>query len=391
MPRLLVPLLFALLGMYTAQQTLAPLIGPLSNQLDLTGYQLGLVFTVGSVAVTVAGPLWGWGLDRFGLRSVLIAAAGFVLVGFAGFAAASALVRDETLTPGLTFVLALVFRSLLLGAGISALPVAALFVAARSHESLRTAVVGLAGAAPGLAAVISPVIGGALAVGSLTVPLYVGPGLALLLLAWALVGVMPETVDHSQPAVRTVPPELRRIFGYGFLTLASLTLVSVTATLLALERAGWTSGTIVATASVTTFWIGMVLTQSLVMLMLRWPAGRLMRVGAPVVVVGCGALAVPGPAWLTMVAFLVLAVGFGFAGTGFFAAVTFVAPAGRLGLVAGAASGLSGLAGLVVPMLGSLLYEVSPVAPVIAAGVFAALATALSLMPTRDVAAQSAV
>jgi MFS family permease len=382
-------LLIALLGMFTAQQLLAPLIGPLSAQLELTASQLGLVFTITSVAVTLSSPLWGWGLDRFGPRPVLIAGAGLVLAGFAGFAVASALVLDETLTPELTFALALVFRSLLLGAGLSVLPVAALFVAGRSHETLRTSVAGLVGAAQGLAVVIGPVIGGVLAVGSLTVPLYVAPGMALLLLTWVLVAVKPETADHSQPVARTVPPELVRTFGFGFLTFASLVLVSLTATLLAFDRVGRTSGTVVAVAAVTTLGIGIVATQSLLVLILRWPADRLMRVGAPIVVVGCGFLAAPGPAWLTVVAFLVLAVGLGLAGTGFFAAATLGAPARRQGLVAGAACGTSGLAGLVVPMLSNVLYPVSPITPVIAAGVLAALATGLSLMPMRDVAPQS--
>ncbi|HEX8868848.1 MAG TPA: MFS transporter, partial [Lentzea sp.] len=68
MPRPLALLLTALLGMFTAQHLLAPTLGPLSRQLDLTATQLGLVFTVSAVAVTVTSPLWGWALDRVGLR-----------------------------------------------------------------------------------------------------------------------------------------------------------------------------------------------------------------------------------------------------------------------------------------------------------------------------------
>ncbi|MET9632351.1 MFS transporter [Lentzea sp. NPDC006480] len=382
MPRPLAPLLIALLGMFTAQQLLAPTLGPLSAQFELSPTQLGLVYTVGSVAVVVSSPLWGLAFDRFGLRPVLLAGAGLSLAGLAGFAAASVLVLDETLTPALTFALALLFRSFLLGAGISAVAVAALAVAGRTPEALRTTAVGLVGAAQGLGVVIGPAIGGVLAVGSLLVPLYVAPAPALLFLVWVLVAVKPEAVAHPQPMAPAPPPQdLVRIFGVGLLTYVAFVLVNVSATLLAFDRLDTVSGTATAAAAVAVLGIGVVIAQGVLVPVLRWPADRLMPAGALTAVAGCGLAAVAGSMWLTALAFLVLAVGFGFALTGFFAAATLGVRPRHAGLVAGAAGATSGLAGLVVPMMATVLHSVHPVAPVVAAGVASVLAAGLALVP----------
>ncbi|KJK44205.1 hypothetical protein UK23_30185 [Lentzea aerocolonigenes] len=379
-------MLIALLGMFTAQQLLAPTLGSLSAQFTLSPTQLGLVFTVGSLAVTVSSPLWGWAFDRFGPRPVLLAGAGLSLAGLAGFAAASVLVLDETLTPALTFALALFFRSFLLGAGISAVSVAALAVAGRTPEVLRTTAVGLVGAAQGLAVVVGPVIGGLLAVGSLLMPVYVAPVLGLLFLVWVLVAVKPEAVALPRPEVREPPQELVRVFGVGVLTYLSFVLVHLSATSLALDRRlSGESGTLAVTATVVVLAIGVVLTQGVLVPVLRWPAGRLTQNGTLIVVAGCGLLAVAGSTEMAAVAALVLAVGFGFALTGFFAAATLGAGPGRLGLVAGACGATAGLANLVVPPLVPVLHWVSPVAPVIAAGALAALAAGLALWAPRNV------
>ncbi|MEV6240460.1 MFS transporter [Lentzea sp. NPDC051838] len=381
MPRPLVLLLIALLGMFTVQHLLAPTLGPLSLQLDLTGSQLGLVFTVASVSVTVASPLWGLALDAFGLRPVLAAGLGLSLVGLAGFAAASTLVADETLTPELTFVLALVFRSFLVGAGIAVLPVAALAVAGTTHEAWRTTAVGVVGAVQGLAGVIGPFLGGVLAIGSLLVPLFVAPAIALVLLIAVLVAVQPGKLANPQPMVRTQPGDLARVFGIGFLAHLALGLVSVAATLLAFDRRD--GGILALTALAFVLGIGLVVTQGVLVPVLRWPADRLLRVGPPIAVAGCVILAaVPGTS-ATALALLVLAVGLGFALTGFAAAASLGVGPHRQGLVAGSVNATAGLSTLIGPAVGGALYSLTPVAPMIAAGVAAVLAAGLALMAPR--------
>ncbi|HEX8864789.1 MAG TPA: hypothetical protein VF821_03945, partial [Lentzea sp.] len=113
------------------------------------------------------------------------------------------------------------------------------------------------------------------------------------------------------------------------------------------------------------------------------PADRLLRLGTPVAVAGCAVLAVAPTPLTTTVGFLVLAVGLGFAVTGFAAAATLSVGPRRQGLVAGSVGATSGLSLLVGPALAGALYGLNPIAPVIAAGVAAALATGLALTAPR--------
>ncbi|HEX5740744.1 MAG TPA: MFS transporter, partial [Pilimelia sp.] len=178
------PLLAAVLVLYSAQQLLTPMMAPLARQLALTESQLGLVVTVAAAALTLSSPLWGRALDAKGVRTVLLSGIGLATVGLAGFAVASVLALRGHAGVGATMTAFLVFRSLLFGAGIAAVPVAALAVAAASSddEATRTKRVSLVGAAQGLSLVLGPAAGGALAAVALVLPLYVAPAVAAILL-----------------------------------------------------------------------------------------------------------------------------------------------------------------------------------------------------------------
>ena len=379
MPRSLLPLLVALLAMFFTQQLLVPTFSPLSHDLGLTATQLGLVITIASVAVTLTSPLWGWALDAIGLRSALLVGLGLSVVGFAGFAAAVAFGLDETLTPDLAFTFVLVFRSALLGAGLAVLPVAALAVAGTftAEEGDRTRAVGLVGAAQGLSALVGPPVGGVLAAISLMLPLSVAPVIALLVTIFVLVAVKP--VERPQQVVRTQPWAMLPAFGVGFLMYLSFGLSQVAITLVTKDQLTYSTSALAVSGVMAASALGLVVTQGVVVPLLKWPAGRLMRAGAPIAVAGYAVLAVSQSLWLVAVAYLVVAVGLGLAVTGFAAAASLGVGPRHQGLVAGLVCATSGLAFIVGPMLSGLLYDVTPVAPLIAAGAAAALACVLAL------------
>ncbi|SER19028.1 Predicted arabinose efflux permease, MFS family [Lentzea xinjiangensis] len=381
MPRSLTPLLVAVLVMCSAQQLLTPVLSPLSQDLGLDATRLGLVLTLSSVAFALSSPLWGLALDLAGLRPVLIAGLGLCVLGFAGFAAAVTFGGDETLPTGLAFTFVLVCRSLLLGAGIAALLVAALAVAGivPAGEGDRTRAVGLVGAAQGLAAVLGPVIGGALTVVSLVVPLHLATVIAVALAVGVLLVVRQPVAEHPQPPVQ--PWELLPAFGVGLLLHLSLGLAQVAAVSLVLHGLNTpvttgSAGLVPAVAA-----IGLVVTQGVAVPLLRWPAARLMKIGAPIAVAGYAFLAGAPSLWLVALAFLVVAVGTGLAVTGFAAAASLGVGSRHQGLVAGLVNATVGVPLVVAPMLSGLLHDVEPLAPVVAAGVAAALAVGLSLVP----------
>jgi DHA1 family tetracycline resistance protein-like MFS transporter len=383
-PRSLTPLLAALLVIYSLHQLLTSVAAPLAHELSLTVTQLGLVFTVASVATTLASPLWGLLLDAAGVRPVVVAGLALCVAGPAGFAAAVAFGLNETLTPDLAFAMVLVFRGLLFGAGLASVLVAALAVAGLSTHGVadRTRAIGFVGAAQGLGVVLGPVVVGVLALASLWLPLYVAPVIALLVAVLVLVTVKP--VERSQEPVQVRPLELVPAFGAGFLLYLSLAILQTVVVYLAADRgtSGALQGLLLASG------IGLLLAQGLLVPLLRWSPARLLRIGSPVAVAGCALLAVAPSSGLMSLAFLVVSLGIGLAITGFGATASLGAGSGRQGLMAGLVTATSGLTFIIGPMLSALLYDVEPIAPVIAAGLAAVLAAGLSLVPATQRAPQ---
>jgi MFS family permease len=100
-------------------------------------------------------------------------------------------------------------------------------------------------------------------------------------------------------------------------------------------------------------------------------------------------LAVAPSSALMSLAMLVLSLGIGVAITGFGATASLGVGAGRQGVVAGLVTATGGVAFVLGPMLGAVLYDAVPLAPVIAAGLAAVLATGLSLVPVAQRVPQS--
>ncbi|WP_439659697.1 MFS transporter [Lentzea sp. HUAS TT2] len=376
MPRSLTPLLVALLVMYSLHQMLTTVIAPLSVEFGLTPTQLGLVFTVASVAIALSSPLWGLLLDAAGPRPVLFAGMGLCVAGPAGFAAAVAFGLDETLTSELAFVLVLLFRSLLFSLGLAALAVTALAVAGTSTERERTTTVGLVGAMQVLAAALGPMAGGALALASLQVPLYLAPVIAAGLALGVLATFKPAEV--ARDVVPSRPWELVPAFAAGFLMYLSFVLVQTVALFLSADGERVESGTLDATLLASA--IGLVLAQGLIVPLQKWPAVRLLRIGAPIALAGYAVIAVV-PSMISPV-FVVVAVGVGFAVTGFAARASLGVGPARQGVIAGLVTATSGVTFVVGPVLSSLLYAVTPIAPVVAAAVAAAIAAGLAFVPS---------
>ncbi|RSN63565.1 MFS transporter [Amycolatopsis sp. WAC 04182] len=387
MRKTMAPLLLAVLVVFSAQQLITPILAPLSRRLDLTESQLGLVITTAAVALTIASTLWGRALDRIGVRKVLLAGLVLATLGLTGFAVASALGLAEVLSSSSVLAVMLATRSLLFGAGIAALPVAALAAAAAatSDEADRTKAVGLVGAVQGISLVLGPALGGALAVVSLTLPLYLAPALTALLAIWvfATASRTPHVRPDGPRAAGVKPWEARLwpFFAIGFLLYLSLGLVQVITGFLIADRLHLAPEETAGSVGVALFAAGLVLVavQGAVVPKLAWPSVRLMRVGAPIAVAGLLLLAIAGQLWSITAAFAVLALGLGLALPGFAAAPTLMVGPEQQGSVAGLVNATTGATFIVGPLLGTALYEAEPVVPIFAAAGAAGGALLLAL------------
>ncbi|GAB2955147.1 MFS transporter [Nonomuraea fastidiosa] len=387
MRKALIPLLLTVLVVFSAQQLLTPVLAPLSRELHLTETQLGLVVTAAATALTVASPLWGLALRRLGLRLVLLCGLGLATAGMTGFGVVAALGLDGRLSSPLLFGLLLVTRSLVFGAGLAALPVATLAVAAASTSTQdeRTRATGLIGAAQGLSLVLGPAGGGALAVVSLMLPVYLAPVVCLLLTVWVLATVRPPAAAQDPPPERP-PAKLRPwnarmwpLLAIGFCLYLSLGLVQVIVGFLVSDRLHLGPQETAGAVGVTLVAAGLILVavQGALIPVLRWPVLRLMRVGAPITAVAFALLAAANTLWLIVASFVVLGLGLGLAAPGFTAAPTLVAEPGQHASVAGLINATIGATFIVGPLLGTALYEVASVLPILTA--FAAALTALAL------------
>ncbi|GAA2826147.1 MFS transporter [Nonomuraea rubra] len=385
MRKSLIPLLIAVLVVFSAQQLLTPVLAPLSRELTLTETQLGLVITVAATALTIASPLWGHALHKIGLRLVLLSGLGLTTVGLTGFAAVAALGLDDTMPPPLVFALMLITRSILFGAGVAALPVAALAVAgtATTTEAERTRATGLVGAAQAASMVLGPAGGGALAAVSLMLPLYLAPVLCLLLSLWVLAAVRPPAASapatHNGPGLRPWDARLWPLLVIGFFLYLSLGLVQVIIGFLVADRLHLGPQQTAGAVGIVLFAAGVVLVavQGAAVPALGWPVLRLLRVGTPIAIAAFALLSLSQSLWLIATAFALLALGLGLAIPGFTAAATMVAEPSRQGSISGLVNATLGATFIVGPLLGTALYEIGPAIPILTA--LGAVTTALVL------------
>lgn len=382
--------LVAVLVTFSAQQVLTPVLAPLARELGLTETRLGLVITAAAIALTVMSPVWGRALDRIGARAVLLAGLTLASAGLLGFAVVSQLGLEGRLGAGATFGLFLATRSALFGAGIAAVPVVAMAVAARSttSEAERTRAIGLVGAAQGLSLVLGPAAGGALAAVSLLLPLYAAPAAVLLL--WIAVAGLLRTATTGQPSADSEPvrvrphdPRLLPVLAIGFALYLSLAIVQVVLGFLIADRLDLTAERAAGAIGLAFVVTGVVFvaTQAALVPRLGWPPVRLLRVGVPLSVLPFALLAIADALWSITAAMTLLALSLGLAMPGYSAAATLAVGAAEQGTVAGLVNATNGLAFVVGPVLGTTLYEVAPTLPILTALAICLPATALVLTP----------
>jgi MFS family permease len=384
----MVPLLVTLLAAFSAQQLLTPVLAPLARELTLTETQLGLVITIAAATMTAASPLWGHVLRRLRLRTVLLLGLGLTAAGLAGFAVAVRLGLEEVTSAPVTLALMILTRGVLFGVGLAALPVAALTVAGlvTTGEADRTRATGLIGAAQGLSLVTGPAGGGALAAASLLLPLYVSPAICALLAVWVLVAVRREPAGEAAsprgkgPRLRPWDARLWPLFAMCFCLFLSLGLVQVILGFLIADRLhvdpqATASGVGAALAVAGVMIVGV---QGALVPALGWRALRLVRVGAPVAVAAFGLLAVAHSLWLIVAAFGLLGVGLGLAMPGVAAAPGLLVGPEAQSSVSGLVNAVIGATFMAGPLLSTGLYEIAPVAPVLAALTAAAGALVLT-------------
>ncbi len=176
---------FTLLVVMLGYGMIQPILPFLITSLGAGGRDLGMLTSVYAAMQLVFAPIWGSLSDRVGRKPIL-------MVGVLGYAAAM-FVFGLTTRIWMLY-LARTFSGVLSSA---ALPTAMAYISDNLPEKERGGAMGQLGAAVGLGVVLGPMLGGLLSTDSLSLPFFIGSGLALVALLLVHL-LLPES--HGAPA-----------------------------------------------------------------------------------------------------------------------------------------------------------------------------------------------
>ncbi|UNK41650.1 MFS transporter [Luteimonas sp. S4-F44] len=359
-----------------AMMAFVAVVGPVVRLLGLAEWHAGLSVTAAGVLWMLAARRWGTLSDRIGRRRVLLAG----LVGYALVYIAMAVFVDLALRhpPAvLLSVLALVATRALVGLFYAAVPpTAAALVADAVPAGARGAVMARLGSANAIGMVLGPAAAGWIAYRSIALALYLAaalPLLSLLVLWWRLPAAPVASAPRSGPrqAMPIADRRLRLPVYAVFAAMVSVTIAQVVVGFFAIDRLGLspTDGARAAGLSLTAVGLGLMCAQALVMRLRTVPPARWIAIGALISALGFAASALVAVQWQLLLAYGVAAFGMGFVFPSFQALAADSVQAHEQGAAAGTIASVQGLGMVVGPLLGTLLYRVSPSAPYLLIGV----------------------
>lgn len=357
-----------------------PVLPLYARRYHASAFTAGVLVASFSLAQLLASPLWGRISDRVGRRPVL-------LVSLVGTAIGS-------LLTGLAGGLPLLFAGRLVdGASGASVSVAQASVADLAQPWQRARLFGLLGAAFGLGFVLGPAIGGALAPIDPRLPFFAAAAVAAVnaVVAWRR---LPETrpagtapVTGSRPGGAWRAPAVLSLIGVSFLSLIAFSGFEGTFSLFGERRLGLRLGSTYLVFFVIGVLIAVVEVGLVHPMVKRFGERGALQVG--LVLNGCGLAVLPfvhsRPALVPSV--LLLTAGQGLITPTLGSTVAGQVEHGRRGEVLGVQQAVSGLARVIGPAGGGLLFGwVGAGAPYAAGAVLVALAAGGLAVAPRPVA-----
>ncbi len=362
-------------------QTLVFAILPsLGRATGLADIQVGLIITCSALAFALASPVWGRLSEYLGRRPVLV-------IGLSGYAGGT-LLFALTFEGGLRgwfggslllvmLVLARVLQALVMAASP---PAATAYIADVTSAAERTRGMGKIGAAHNFGTIVGPALGGALAVFGLVMPLYVVVLITatMAVVVWRRLPESPWILQRPRPvqrfsvvdAVRAslaayVDRRLIDVLLIGVVMFLCFAMVQQTLGFLYQDRFGLTPvqgasavGVAMMLAAVTSL-----LAQAVIVQKLRWAPVTLLKVAVPAIGVGSLILLFAPATAVAAGAIALVGLGLGLGMPGVSSAASLRVGAEEQGAVAGMMSACPALGYILGPVLGTGLYQITPMAP----------------------------
>ncbi|MEE8456810.1 MAG: MFS transporter [Acidimicrobiia bacterium] len=337
-----------------------PILPLYASNFGANPYMIGLLLASYSLAQLLFAPIWGQLSDRFGRKPILVvtlvgSAIGSLVLGLAGS------------------ILVLFIGRIIDGISGASVAVARAIVADTADETNRPRLMGLLGAAFGVGFVLGPALGGLAGLFGPRVPFLIAGSIAAVnaVVAARRLSETRKPTD-ARPTlllqrIRGLNRDVAGLIALSFVAVAAFSLFETTFALLAAERLAITGPQI----SLVFALVGVVLVATQAGLV-----GILSKRYSEITMIGIGlALNIPGfllvafsTSWLQLAPGLVLlAVGQGLTTPAISSAIAGRAPAGHAGVVLGVQQSAGGLARVVGPITGGVLFAVGIKMPFVVA------------------------
>lgn len=387
-PQILLVLVSVFLA-YLAQQTLNPIIAPLARTVGLAEWQIGATVSVAAIMVVATSQFWGRRSQSWGRKPVLVTAMLIATTAMALFAVVSWLGMRGAIAGTVLFASFVLLRGVLFGTAIAAVPPTAQAYIANVTEVGAARVKGMAGvgAVQGIAMVGGAVLGGSLSAFGLLTPIIVVPVLMTTSVLLIALRLRPESATELVQRPPRISPSDTRVWPYllaGFGIFTALGFIQVAIGFLVQDRLGLAAEDtgLVTGAALLCAGLGMIAAQTVIVPRSGWGPVRLLRAGAVTGTIGFAVLIPEGGLALIIVSMLLIGTGIGIATPGYTAGPSMAMKPEEQGGLAGLIGATNGLTFVVAPILGTALYGVGRLIPIVVAlSVMAAVVAFLFVHP----------
>lgn len=365
-----------------AQMSLNPVIAPLSRELRLASWQLGLIISIAAIMLVLTSGFWGRQSTSWGRKRVLVLAMSIGAVAMLGFAALAAFGPGSDLSQGTLFWLMVATRGVLFGAALAAMaPTAQAYVAnVTASEEARVRGMAGVGAAQGFAMIGGAALGGLLSAFGLLTPVIAVPIILIVGVVVLAIGLRPEPAAALTAHPKPVRPWDRRIWPFlvaEFGVLSALGFLQIVSGFIVQDRLGLSAADtgLVNGGALLLAGAGLIVAQAALVPRLRKPPEWFLKFGTALACVGVSIILFDAGPTPILAGMFITGIGVGCAMPGYTAGASLRVAADEQGGIAGLIGAVSGLTFVVAPTASTALYDVwSPLPLIIGATFLAAVA-----------------
>ncbi|MEO0688959.1 MAG: MFS transporter [Pseudomonadota bacterium] len=363
-------IIFAGLIVFAMGQTiLFALLGPAAREMGFAEWQVGAIISTSAVVFVAISASWGRIADRWGRKNTIV-------TGLLGYSASTFLFAwlldlgiGGTLAAGSAFAALLGARVVysLTTSGIQ--PAAVAMMADLTSTDDRSAGVAAVGAAFGLGTVLGPALAFAVVGFGLLTPLWLAAGAAFVIACLAARFVKdPPRQNPEDPSSLAAKPDERTLAPFLFLALGTFVAISAIQQTMAFYIQDFTAADAADTARLAgnafvVLALAMLFIQGVVVQRFKPSPVKMLAIGFPIAGAGVAVMALAPTYWIIVAGFGVMGAGLGLVQPGISAIVSLATGAQAQGNAAGYVQAAMAGGFVIGPLAGTLIYPLTPSAP----------------------------